>query len=97
MFDGSWNWDHMTVDEDVRKYLLKKVVEMLDRTGDYFGSLEFANRARKNLPENPEVLYQLVRTMRKPGMSERVRNELRAARGILTEEDYGELMMRLEN
>ena len=30
------------------------------------------------------------------GMGEMARNELRAARGILTEEDHGDLMRRLE-
>ena len=69
---------------------------MLDRTGDYFGFLEYANRARKNIPENPDVLYWLVRAMRKLGMGELARNELRAARGILTEEDHGDLMRRLD-
>jgi hypothetical protein len=35
--------------------------------------------------------------MRNHGMGEMVRNELRAVRCILTEEDYGDLMMRLDN
>ena len=132
MFDELWNRVQMTVDEDTRRHLLKKVVElyksgpvenysrelwflptvahyslryagavnqlmeMLDQSGDYVSILEYANSARKNLPENPDVLYWLVRAMRKLGMGEMARNELRAARGILTEEDYRDLILRLD-
>ena len=122
----------MTVDDDTRKQLLKKAVElyksgpveiysrelwflstvayyniryagavnqlmeMLDQSGDYISILEYANSARKNLPGNPDVLYGLVWAMRKLGMGEMARNELRAAREILTEEDHGDLMKRLD-
>lgn len=122
----------MTVDDDTRKQLLKKTVElyksgpveiysgelwflstvayyniryagaanqlmeMLDQSGDYISILEYANSARKNLSGNPDVLYGLVWAMRKLGMGELARNELRAARGLLTEEDYGDLMKRLD-
>ena len=72
-------------------------MEMLDQSGDYISILECANSARKNLPENPDVLYWLIRSMRKLGMGEMARNELRAARGILTEEDYGDLVKHLNN
>ena len=133
MFDELWNRVQMTVDEDTRRHLLKKAVElyksgpvenysrelwflptvahyslryagavnqlmeMLDQSGDYISILEYANSARKNLPENPDVLYWLIRSMRKLGMGEMARNELRAARGILTEEDYGDLVKHLNN
>lgn len=133
MFDEMLGRLHLTVDDDTRRQLLKKAVElyksgpveiyskelwflptvahynlryagavnqlmeMLDRSGDYISILEYANSARKNLPENPDVLYWLVRAMRKLGMGEMARNELRAVRGILTEEDYGDLMMRIAN
>ena len=122
----------MTVDDDTRKQLLKKAVElyksgpveiysrelwflptvayyniryagavnqlmeMLDQSGDYISILEYANSARKNLSGNPDVLYGLVWAMRKLGMGELARNELRAARGLLTVEDYGDLMKRLD-
>lgn len=39
----------------------------------------------------------VVRAMRKLGMGKMDRNELRAARGILTEADFEDLMMRLDN
>ena len=132
MFDEIMGRIHLTVDDDTRRQLLKKAVElyksgpveiysrelwflptvahyslryagavnqlmeMLDQSGDYISILEYANSARKNLPENPDVLYWLVRAMRKLGMGEMARNELRAAREILTEEDHGDLMRRLE-
>ena len=132
MFDEMLGRLHLTVDDDTRRQLLKKAVElyksgpveiyskelwflptvahynlryagavnqlmeMMDQSGDYISILEYANSARKNLPENPDVLYWLVRAMRKLGMGELARNELRAARGILTEEDYADLMKRLE-
>jgi hypothetical protein len=35
--------------------------------------------------------------MRKLGMGKLDRNELRTARGILMEADFGDLMMRLDN
>ena len=133
MFDELLGRIHFTVDDDTRRQLLKKAVElyksgpveiyskelwflptvahynlryagavnqlmeMMDQSGDYISILEYANCARKNLPENPDVLYWLVRAMRKLGMGEMARNELRAAREILTEEDYEELMIRLDN
>lgn len=50
---------------------------------------------RKMLPENADVLYWLIRAMRKLGMGEMARNELRAAKGRLTEEDYSDLLSRL--
>ena len=132
MFDEMLGRLHLTVDDDTRRQLLKKAVElyksgpveiyskelwflptvahynlryagavnqlmeMMDQSGDYISILEYANSARKNLPENPDVLYWLVRAMRKLGMGELARNELRAARGILSEEDYADLMKRLE-
>ena len=132
MFDEIMGRTHLTVDDDTRRQLLKKAVElyksgpveiysrelwflptvahyslgyagavnqlmeMLDQSGDYISILEYANSARKNLPENPDVLYWLVRAMRKLGMGEMARNELRAARGILTEEDYRDLILRLD-
>ena len=132
MFDEIMGRLHLTVDDDTRRQLLKKAVElyksgpvenysrelwflptvahyslryagavnqlmeMLDQSGDYISILEYANSARKNLPGNPDVLYWLVRAMRKLGMGEMARNELRAARGILTEADHGDLMRRLE-
>ena len=132
MFDELLGRLHLTVDDDTRRQLLKKAVElyksgpvenysrelwflptvahyslryagavnqlmeMMNQSGDYVSILEYANSARKNLPENPDVLYWLVQAMRKLGMGEMARNELRAARGILTEEDYADLMKRLE-
>ena len=132
MFDEIMGRIHLTVDDDTRRQLLKKAVElyksgpveiysrelwflptvahynlryagavnqlmeMMDQSGDYISILEYANSARKNFPGNPDVLYWLVRAMRKLGMGEMARNELRAARGILTEEDHGDLMRRLE-
>ena len=132
MFDEIMGRIHLTVDDDTRRQLLKKAVElyksgpveiysrelwflptvahynlryagvvnqlmeMLDRSEDYISILEYANSARKNLPGNPDVLYGLVWAMRKLGMGELARNELRAARGLLTVEDYGDLMKRLD-
>ncbi len=133
MFDEIMGRLHLTVDDDTRRQLLKKAVElyksglvenysrelwflptvahyslryagavnqlmeMLDQSGDYISILEYTNNARKNLPGNPDVLYWLVRAMRKLGMGEMARNELRVARGILTEEDHEDLMKRLDN
>lgn len=132
LFDELLGRLHLTVDDDTRRQLLKKAVElyksgpveiysrelwflptvahysfryagavnqlmeMLDQSGDYVSILGYANSARKNLPENPDVLYWLVRAMRKLGMGEMARNEMRAARGILTEEDHRDLMRRLD-
>lgn len=132
MFDEIMGRIHLTVDDDTRRQLLKKAVElykngpveiysrelwflptvahysfryagavnqlmeMLDQSGDYISILECANSARKNLPENPDVLYWLIRAMRKLGMGEMARNELRAAKGLLTEEDYRDLILRLD-
>lgn len=75
---------------------VNQLMEMLDQSGDYISILEYANSARKNLPENPDVLYWLVRSMKKLGMGEMARNELRTARGLLTEEDYKDLLKQLE-
>lgn len=133
LFDELLGWLHLTVDDDTRRQLLKKAVElyksgpveiysrelwflptvahyslhyagavnqlmeMLDQSGEYISILEYSNSARKNLPENPDVLYWLVQAMKKLGMGEMARNELRAAMGRLTEEDYGDLVKRLNN
>lgn len=132
LFDEMLGRLHLTVDDDTRRQLLKKAVElyksgpveiysrelwflptvahyssryagavnqlmeMMDQSGDYVSILEYANSARKNLPENPDVLYWLVRAMRKLGMGEMARNELRVAKELLAEEDYGELLRRLK-
>lgn len=69
---------------------------MLEQAIDYVYILEYVNIAGKMLPENPDILYWLVRAMRKLGMGEMARNELRAARGILAEEDYEDLIKRLD-
>lgn len=76
--------------------VMNQLLSMLDQSRDYIGILEYANRARKNLPENPDILYWLMRAMKKLGMGEMARNELRAAKGLLTEEDYEDLVKRLK-
>ena len=93
------NWFLPTVAHYSLRYagIVNQLLSMLDQSKDYIGILEYANSARKNLPENSDVLYWLIRAMRKLGMGEMARNELRAAKGRLAEEDYGDLVKRLDN
>ena len=74
--------------------VVNQLLSMLDQAGDYVCILEYANIARKNLPENADVHYWLIRAMRKLGMGEMARNELRAVKGHLTEEDYEDMVNR---
>ena len=133
MFDELLGRIHLTVDNDTRRHLLKKAVElyksgpveiystelwflptvahyslryagavnqlmeMLDQSGDYISILEYANSARKNLPENPDILFWLVRAMRKLGMGEMARNEMRAAKGVLAVEDFQDILDRFNS
>lgn len=77
--------------------VVSQLMDMLDQVGDYVCILEYANLARKNLAENADVYYWLIRAMRKLGMGEMARNELRAAKGILLEEGYEKLMKLFAN
>lgn len=77
--------------------VVNQLLDMLDQVGDNVCILEYANIARRNLPENADVYYWLIRAMRRLGMGEMARNELRAAQGLLTEEDYRDLMNRLDD
>lgn len=73
-----------------------QLLTTLDRANDYVCILEYANIAVKALPQNAEMHYWLIYAMTRLGAPEMARSQKTAAKQMLTEDDYADLLDRLE-
>ena len=75
--------------------VVNQLLLTLDETEDYVCIYEYANRAVQAIPGNVDVHYWLIYAMHRLGNIDIARNQLRAARQILTQEDYADLQTKL--
>ena len=69
----------------------------LDMAKDYVCILEYANMAICAVPGCLDAYYWLIYAMNHIGMGEMAKSQLKAAKQQLTDEDYAELLTRLNN
>ena len=75
--------------------IVTQLLSILDNVKDYVCIVEYANRGLIAIPGCGEFYYWLVYAMNRLGMVELAKSELRAAKEILTELDYQDLLERL--
>jgi len=75
--------------------VVNQLLTTLDRAKDYVCILEYANIAVKALPRNAEMHYWLIHAMNHLGSPEMAKSQLMAAKKVLTEDDYQDLVGRL--
>ena len=76
--------------------VVNQLLTTLDRANDYVCILEYANIAVKALPQNVEIHFWLIYAMTRLGAPEMARSQKAAAKQMLTEDDYDDLLNRLE-
>ena len=76
--------------------VVNQLLTTLDRANDYVCILEYANIAVKALPKNAEMHFWLVYAMTRLGAPEMAKSQKAAAKQMLTEEDYADLINRLD-
>lgn len=76
--------------------VVSQLLSTLDMAQDYVCVYEYANIAMSALPDNADIYYWLIYAMHRLGMNEIARNELKAAKQVLTENDYADLIDRLK-
>lgn len=62
----------------------------------YVCIMEYANIALGAIPGNADAYYWLIYAMNHLGMGEIAKNELKAAKQALTENDFDDLLNKLE-
>lgn len=75
--------------------VINQLLATLDKAHDYVCIYEYANIARSAVPDSGDAYYWLIYAMSHLGMSEIARSELRAAKQVLAEDDYQDLIKRL--
>lgn len=75
--------------------VINQLLSTLDMANDYVCILEYANVAIGAIPESLDAYYWLIYAMNHLGMGEIARNELKAAKQTLTENDYQDLLRKL--
>lgn len=76
--------------------VINQLLSTLDMANDYVCILEYANIALGAIPGSADAYYWLIYAMDHLGMGEIARNELKAAKHALTENDYDDLLKKLE-
>lgn len=76
--------------------VVSQLLITLKRANDFVCILEYANIAVKALPQNAEMHFWLIYAMNRLGSAELARSQLQAAKQMLTEEDYQDLLIRLK-
>lgn len=74
-----------------------QLLTTLDSAKDYVCILEYANTAVKALPKNAEMHFWLIYAMTRLGAPEMAKSQKAAAKQMLTEEDYTDLINRLDD
>ena len=77
--------------------VVNQLLTTLDRANDYVCILEYANIAVKALPKNAEMHFWLIYAMTRLGAPEMAKSQKAAAKQMLTEEDYTDLINRLDD
>lgn len=75
--------------------VVNQLLSSLDIARDYVCILEYANIAIRAIPGCLDAHYWLIYAMNHIGMGEMAKSQLKAARQVLTEEDYDVLLDRL--
>ena len=90
-------WFMPTVAHYTLRYtgVINQLLSTLDRANDYVRILEYANAAIKAIPGSADAFYWLIYAMTHLGMGEVAKNELKAAKQALTENDYDDLLQKL--
>lgn len=77
--------------------VVNQLLTTLDSAKDYVCILEYANTAVKALPKNAEMHFWLIYAMTRLGAPEMAKSQKAAAKQMLTEEDYTDLINRLDD
>ena len=77
--------------------VVNQLLTTLDSAKDYVCILEYANTAAKALPKNAEMHFWLIYAMTRLGAAEMAKSQMAAAKQMLTEEDYTDLINRLDS
>ena len=96
-FSGE-HWFMPTVAHYSLRYtgVLTQLLSTLNDAQNYISIHEYANAALSAIPGSPDAYYWLIYAMTNLGLREIARNELRAAKQVLTENDYDDLIIRLK-
>lgn len=96
IYDGE-QWFMPTVTHYSLRYtgIINQLLSTLDMANDYVCILEFANIALCAIPGSVDAYYWLIYAMSHLGMGEIAKNELKAAKQALTEDDYQDLLKKL--
>lgn len=76
--------------------VLTQLLSTLNDAQNYISIHEYANTALSAIPGSPDAYYWLIYAMSNLGLREIARNEIRAAKQVLTENDYEDLVIRLK-
>ncbi len=95
-FSGE-HWFMPTVAHYSLRYMgvVNQLLSTLDKCNDYVCIHEYANIAIQAVPGSADAHYWLVYAMQHLGTPEIARNQLHAAKQALTEEDYNDILQRL--
>ena len=91
------HWFMPTVAHHSLRYagVINQLLSTLDMANDYVCILEYANIALGAIPGSADAYYWLIYAMNHLGMGEIAKNELKAAKQALTENDYEDLLKKL--
>ena len=92
------HWFMPTVAHHSLRYagVINQLLSTLDMANDYVCILEYANIALGAIPGSADAYYWLIYAMNHLGMGEIAKNELKAAKQALTENDFEDLLKKLE-
>lgn len=96
IYDGE-QWFMPTVTHYSLRYtgVINQLLSTLDMANDYVCILEYANIALGAIPGSVDAYYWLIYAMSHLGMGEIAKNELKAAKQALTDDDYEDLLKKL--
>lgn len=77
--------------------VVNQLLSFLAKANDYVCILEYANNALMAIPGDADVHYWLICSMVHLGMTEIAKKALLAAKQVLTENDYDDLVIRLKD
>ena len=92
------HWFMPTVAHHSLRYagVINQLLSTLDMANDYVCILEYANIALGAIPGSADAYYWLIYAMNHLGMGEIAKNELKAAKQALTENDFEDLLKKLK-
>lgn len=92
-------WIMPTIAHYALRYIgvVNQLLTALDQARDYVCIYEYANHAVQALPGNMDAQFWLIYAMNRLGHLELAKNQLRAAKQILTQEDHIDLLQRLDD